>query len=460
MKRVTAEAVRRAWPEEVAPWVEALCEAGDALEIGLHLVGGPVRDFLLDRGVRDIDLIAEARGGEGGVTDKSTAETVARKAALPGVRIVVHRRFGTVRLQKGGVSVDVASVRSETYASPGALPTVEAGQLEQDLTRRDFTVNALALPLNAVASRGRSALIDPGRGLDDLRDGVLRVFHPRSFHDDPTRALRAARFAARLGFGLARGSRNTLRAALRDGAFGAVTGERYRAELEKLFLDPRHGLDPARAIRFLHETHVLAALEPGLGLPPTARGPLRRLGRDLGDDALGLAAEAPWIAGLRLWLAPLDVALRRRVLRRFAVRGAAARAINGHAKEAERVLARLARARGRGSVDALVRELPDETLLALAAEAPTPLRRRLLRWVGEDRRVQLPISGRDLVELGLEGPAVGRALARIRVGVLDGDIKDRDEALALAREVGARSSGKRARGPGSRSGPARGRGGG
>lgn len=437
MRRLTVDAVRRAIPERVAPWAEALSAAGDELGIGIHLVGGPVRDFLLGREVRDVDLIAEPREGSGGAAD------VARRAALAGVRCTEHPRFGTLRFEAGGESLDLATVRSESYAQPGALPTVAVGTLMEDLHRRDFTVNAMAVPLNRVARRGRPALIDPGSSLADLEAGVLRVFHARSFHDDPTRALRAARLAPRLGFRLARVTRSALRAALRDGAFGAVRGERFRAEIEKLFDDPRQGLDPARAVGMLQAEHVLGALEPGLHLPPSCRAPLRRLGRDLVELQQHLPVRAPWIAGLRVWVGALEADLRRRVLRRLAVRGAAALAVGRHRRESRQLLARLAAARGRGATDAVVRDLPPETLLALAAEATPPVRRRLLRWVREDRAKKPPVDGRDLLALGLSGPAVGRALARIRVAWLDAAIRSREDALALAKELARGGRGRR-----------------
>ncbi len=429
MKRVGIDQLRRALPEAVREATLAVAAAADGLGVGIHLVGGPVRDFLLGRPLRDVDLVAEPREGARG---KGDAAAVVAAAKLSGARVVAHARFGTVRIEQGGAVLDVATVRSERYASPGALPTVEPGGLDDDLRRRDFTVNGLAAPLNPTARRGRSSLIDPGEGLADLERGVLRVFHPRSFHDDPTRALRAARLAPRLGMSLARPSRSALRSALRDGAFGGVSGERYRAELEKLFADPAQGLDPANALGLLDEWHVLAALEPGLHLGREARTPLRRLGRDLRDPPASLRA---WLAGFMVWLGPLPAPLRRRVLRRFAVRGRAAERIVAHPREAAAALRRLARRRGRGATDAVLRGLGAEERWALAAGAPPPLRRRILRWAEEDRAVRLPVTGRDLVALGLDGPAVGRALERIRTGVLDKTVRSRDEALALAREM-------------------------
>ena len=429
MRRVTRDAVHRALPEALREAVLEVARSGDLHGVGVHLVGGPVRDFLLGRALRDVDLIAEPREGD------SDAASVARGASLGDARVVVHARFGTVRIDLGRESIDLATVRSEEYATPGALPTVGRGELLDDLRRRDFRINALAIPLNDCAGRGRQALIDPGEGVADLREGVLRVFHDRSFHDDPTRALRASRLAPRLGMSLARGSRSALRSALRDGAFGAVKGERYRAELVKVFTDPAHGLDPARALRLLEDWHVLAALEPGLGLPPEVRPALKRLGKDLTLDAPRSRRGAAWIAGLRVWLSPLAPGLRRRVLRRLAVRGEQAQRIAGHPAEAARLLRSLARARGRGAIDALLRDLPEDALLSVTAQADAPIRRRLQRWLREDRAVAVPVTGRDLVALGLEGPAVGKALARIRVAVLDGTVRNREEALALAREV-------------------------
>lgn len=432
MKRISLDLLRRALPEPVREATQRVAAAGDSLGIGIHLVGGPVRDFLQDRPLRDVDLVAEPREVTQG---KGDAAAVVAAAKLPDARVVGHERFGTVRVELGGFVLDVATVRSERYEAWGALPSVAPGSLDEDLRRRDFTVNGLAAPLNATARKGRPALIDPGEGLADLERGLLRVFHPESFLDDPTRALRAARLASRLGLTLARPSRNALRAALRDGAFGAVKGERYRAELVKLFEDPVPGLDPSRALRLLDEWHVLAALEPGLHLAASARTPLRRLGRDLAEASASLQ---PWLAGFMVWLGPLPVPLRRRVLRRFAVRGRAAERVVAYPRGAARVLRALSKRRGRGAADAVLRGFGAEEIQALASEAPASERRRILRWVQEDRAVRLPLSGRDLLELGLDGPAVGRALERIRLGVLDRKVRNRDDALALAAELAPR----------------------
>jgi tRNA nucleotidyltransferase (CCA-adding enzyme) len=420
--------VLRGLPEAAAALTRAVLEEADARKLRVHLVGGPVRDLLMGRPVRDVDLLVEAEQG-------CDAAQLARSVLTAERSATVHDRFGTVTLSDEKAEIDLATVRTETYAHDGALPTVASGTLEQDLRRRDFSVNALALPLSMAARAGRSGVVDVDDGLADLARRRLRVLHRRSFHDDPTRALRAARLAPRLGFNLTRDTRSALRAALRDGAFGRVSGDRLRREIVKLFGDAPLGLDPVRALRLLQEWHVLGALEPGLSLDREATAPLRRVGRAAAQPPWTAPRWQPWVSGLAVWLAPLAPALRRRVLRRFAVRGERVRRIVDFPRARDAWLRALARARGRGSIDAALVGVDEDSLHALHAAAPPGLRRRIARWAGEDRGRRLPVTGRDLVEIGLSGPAVGRALLRIRIAALDGAVHSREEALALAREL-------------------------
>jgi tRNA nucleotidyltransferase (CCA-adding enzyme) len=428
MKEPDLAAVSRAVPEEAASLLRSVLTEADARRLAVFLVGGPVRDLLLDRELRDVDLVVTRRGDAG-------AADLARAVATGDTRFTAHDRFGTVSLQCGEVRIDLATVRRERYPHDGALPTVEAGTLEEDLGRRDFTVNALALPLSDAARSRYAGVVDFNDGVVDLEQRRLRVLHPRSFHDDPTRALRAARLAARLGFALSRGSRSALRDALRDGAFGRVSGDRLRREIVNLFDDSVLGLDPSRALRLLSEWHVLGAIEPGLTLPREALVPLRRLGRAIAAPPWRRGRWRPWVAGLALWLAPAPPSLRRRVLRRFSVRGETARRIGAFAAARDGRLRALERARGRGAIDGLLRQLDEEDLHALFATAAPALRRRIVRYAAEDRSRRAPVTGDDLLAIGLEGPAVGRALARIRAAYLDGAVSDRAEALALAREL-------------------------
>ncbi len=394
-----------------------------------------MRDLLLRRELRDVDLLLEPRG-------RLDAERLARDAAPRDARIEVYDRFGTVRISRAEGAVDLATARSEQYRTPGALPRVGPGDLTTDLARRDFSVNAMALPLT---EDGPVRVVDPFGGIEDLERGVLRILHDRSFHDDPTRALRAARLAPRLGMSLSRSSGGSLRAALREGAFGAVSGDRLRRELDKLFDDACRGLDVVKALRLLDGWHVLGALEPGLGLPRPSVPALRRLGRSFADPPWRGPRLRRGVAGLATWLTPLSAGLRRRVLERLSVRGEWVDRIAGFPAGLLGLQRELQGARGRGAVDALLAGTREEELFALHAWADPPMRRRIVRWAAEDRARRAPVSGNDLTATGLSGPAVGDALATIRAAFLDGGVANREEALVLAAELGRKGGRRRSR---------------
>jgi len=433
MKLSAAEALR-GLPEAAKGPVGRVLEAADADDVAVYLVGGPVRDLLLGRPLRDVDLLFEA--------PPDRTNQVLAGAKLSDARLTRHERFGTFSLETPDVAIDISTARRESYAHAGALPQIEAGTLDEDLARRDFTCNALALPLSGAARARHRGVVAAQGAEEDLAKGRLRVLHRDSFQDDPTRALRAARLCARLGFSLSRDSRTALRDALRAGAFGRVSGDRLRAEWLKLFEDVAGGLDPVRPLRMLADWHVLAALEPGLRLPREAVVPLRRLGRFLTAPPFAPGRWLPWRVGLTLWLAPLSPGLRRRTLGRLGVRGSAAERIAAFRKLRDRALRALAGSHGRGAVDAALQGLHEEELVALHVVAPAGLRRRISRYADVDRHRKLPLQSADWTSLGLEGPALGRVQEALRVAFLDGRIRTREESLVLAGELGRRRHGK------------------
>ncbi len=239
------QALGRGWP-----MVGDLGALAVAQGITPWLVGGGVRDLLQGRPVRDIDVVVEG-----------DAPALAHAAAHRlGGTALAHAPFGTAKWTPSlwpvtEEPIDIATARSETYAQPGALPTVAPATLEDDLYRRDFTLNAMAICLHPDRL---GEILDPFNGRRDLEEGVLRVLHDRSFEDDPTRAIRAVRFAARLGLTLAPHTRQLLAAAVGSGVFGALSVDRLGAELDRLLQER----DPVVGLRTLDSWGLLPVFHP------------------------------------------------------------------------------------------------------------------------------------------------------------------------------------------------------
>ncbi|HMI82185.1 MAG TPA: hypothetical protein VK480_10395 [Solirubrobacterales bacterium] len=358
MRDLGAE-LRNAHPE--------LAAVREAAQEPVYLVGGAVRDLLLGQPRSDVDLVVEG-------------DAAALARSLGGGE-VEHERFGTAKAEVDGHEVDVASARTETYPEPGALPVVApAESIEDDLARRDFTINAMAIPL-----QGESSLIDPHGGREDLQRGLLRVLHPRSFEDDPTRAIRAARYASRYGFALEPETDRLLRQA----DLASVSADRRRAELERLAAEPtgRVGL----------------GLLAGWGIID-----LREGGVELMKAVEDLLKDPHWAE-----LVPRKHALI-----------AAALGPEG----AEQVLASMWMPRPGEGVELAEKRDPVELILARALGANW-LDSYLTAW----SKIELEIDGDDLIAAGVEqGPAVGRGLRAARNQKLEGEISGRDEELAAA----------------------------
>ncbi len=365
-----------------------------ALSGEVSAVGGAVRDALLGLPPGpEIDLVVEGDA-------RLLAERLGR--ALGG-RVVSHPRFGTASIEAPhGGRVDLVSARREAYAAPGALPSVSPGTLADDLARRDFTVNAMALRLSGARV---GELVDPYGGAPDLEAGLIRLLRPDGFAEDPSRLVRAARYAARLGFALAPETEAAARAAAPGLDLGSA---RVGSELQRLLDEP----SPAGALE------LLAAL----GVPWVSPDPQAAL------TELDAAAARPGAPDLPRWALRLGG-----VVTAEAVDGAAlpgwGRALAREAAAGAALADRLASAAAPSEVDALLRASPPAAAVgALAAGAEA-----VAGWWSGDRDRDAAVRGADLVAAGVPpGPEIGRALAAVRAAVLDGRVGGADEQLALA----------------------------
>jgi tRNA nucleotidyltransferase (CCA-adding enzyme) len=364
---------------------------------GVYLVGGAVRDLLLGGAPYDLDLVVEG-------------DAVALARSFGG-RMRVHDRFGTSTITLEGFSYDIGRARRETYAHPGALPDVTPAALEEDLLRRDFTVNAIAIALADGTLRAAP------NALEDLQARRLRVLHDKSFIDDPTRMLRLARYAARLRFAV----EPHTRALVDAGALSTVSGARVGNELRLIAQED----DPIAALECLHALGLDRAIHQDFGLMDAAlaRRALGLLPEDGRRDRLALAVAGREVPGEEL--AALLDSLAFPAADRDAIFAAATKAPGlAAALESAASASQTAQAIDGGGAE----------LVALAgALGPSG---PAADWLDRLRHVHLEIGGDDLVAAGVApGPAVGRGLRAALAAKLDGHAPGREEELRSALEA-------------------------
>jgi tRNA nucleotidyltransferase (CCA-adding enzyme) len=377
---------------------------------GVYLVGGAVRDLLLRGAAPDLDLVVEGDAAE-----------VARRI---GHDVVVHDRFGTSTVKVDGLTYDLARARRERYARPGALPEVEPAPLSEDLTRRDFTVNAIAVALGG-PDAGR--LIAAPGALEDLDARRLRILHEKSFIDDPTRLLRLARYRSRLGFSIEPRTAELAQEAVDSSALGTVSGARIGAELRLLAREP----DPVAAFGALRELALDSAIHPDYGLKETdadlAQSALRLLPAEGRPGLLVLALAARGVR--RSELEPL--------LERLAFTAGDRDTILPAAAEAENTARSLADARRPSEIAAAVAGAGPEQVAIAGAMGAEPA---AAEWLERLRHVKLEVDGRDLLAAGVpEGPRIGRGLRAALAAKLDGRAGGREQQLQAALEGAAES---------------------
>lgn len=399
--------------DRLAPVLEAAAEAVREDE-RLYLVGGTVRDVLLGVPSLDVDVVVE---GDAVAVAGRLAEALAGS-------MTVHGRFGTAVVDRGdGSHVDVVTARRETYAEPAALPVVEPGTIEDDLRRRDFTLNAIAASL---APDEFGALVDPCGGRADLAAGTIRVLHERSFADDPTRIVRAIRYESRFDFRMDTATDTLARAAVDAGLLELLTPTRLGDELVTLLAEDRVGA----ALERLADLGVDRAIHPALAAGPEAAGLAARadeLRAELGVDAPAWRIR---LAVLALHVPPGEL---ERLLDGFGLRRHDVRQVVGAVTLAPKLVERLAGDADPADVVALADPgAPDAPLLALAlADLPA-----LRTYFTTLRGVRLNVDGDDLAELGLaESPRVGEVLAELRRRKLRGELDGREAELAAARDL-------------------------
>jgi tRNA nucleotidyltransferase (CCA-adding enzyme) len=399
------------------------------------LVGGAVRDLLLHGTPREIDLVLDGAPASFPNAAALFAHELASLLAAAGEdgepQVSVHERFGTAAVCWSGGRVDVAARRAERYPHPGALPEVSPAGEREDLLRRDFTVNAIAVALHG--SR-RGTISAAPHALEDLAARQLRVLHSHSFEDDPTRLLRLGRYAARLRFTVEPGTAQLAAQAIEHGALAAVSASRIGAELRLVLSEP----DLLPTLETLSSLRVLQALDPPLTLDADLLGrALRLLPADGRPHLLALAALFRPLVSEPHTLAeseahdPRDRLLE--ALERFEYPAGERRPVVEAAMYAALLAEEIAIADCPSELWELLAGVAVEAVALAGAVAERggdrQARAAAESWIDELRHVRLQISGEDLLRAGVpQGPEIGERLGEALRQRLDGMIEEGPQA--------------------------------
>lgn len=418
--------------EQGAKLIELISFEARKRNLALYLAGGLARDLLLRRRTLDFDFVVEG-----------DAIDFARSLRnVFGGAVEIHKPFGTAKwildesvanslslsLDELPASVDFVTARSETYAHPAALPKVTSSEIESDLWRRDFSVNALAIQSSPHEQSGR--LLDFCNGLDDLKQGLIRALHEQSFVDDPTRILRALRYAERLGFTLESDTAEWMLAALPY--LGRVTGQRLRNEIDLILREPRAGAILLR----LHELGALANIHPVFGISTRMPDLIARCQnfkppwtREVVDEQT-----LRWI----MLESEIVSAEARTLCERLALTNQLTKAITASARLCEQMPLLDDPSIRPSRVTQILDAFPDAALQAnwlLAADNPA-VQERIAKYASDWRQRRPTISGDDLKALGLApGPRYRQLLDQLRFAWIDGEISSAREEAALLRQL-------------------------
>jgi tRNA nucleotidyltransferase (CCA-adding enzyme) len=418
-------------PQERLSLLRELGNRADEDGVSLYLVGGVVRDLLLKRKDWDLDLAVEGDGID-------FARLVADRY---GAGLAVFERFATSRLVfQDGLKMDIATTRRESYAHPAVLPTVQPASIEEDLSRRDFTINAMAVQLNP---RQFGRLLDPYGGQNDLRARTIRVLHAGSFQDDPTRLFRAIRFEQRFGFRLERTTLRLLARAAATDLIQQLSGPRLQNEILLLFAEH----DPVRAIARLGQLKLLRFLHRRLCYTTNVKRVVTAVPKAFAwwahrfQDSV-IDRPILYLMALSSESSPVVVAA---MIRRLALSRVQARNVRVGGSLVDRALKRLT---NKGTVRPsqvfrLLADFSDEALVLLLAKQVSAqhgvrvslLKRHLVAYA-RNRAIKTALTGRDLQAMGLKpGPQYKTILGKLLDARIDGTITTEADERVLAHRL-------------------------
>ncbi|MEO2083032.1 MAG: CBS domain-containing protein [Desulfurobacteriaceae bacterium] len=422
--RNVAERLKSALPEEYFSLIRKIGEIADKKGVNAYIVGGFVRDLIIGRKNFDIDVVVEGDATE-------LAKAVVKEL---GGKVHTFERFKTATVVfPDGKRIDFASARTEVYKAPGALPEVDMAPLKKDLMRRDFTINTLAIKINK-NEFGR--LIDFFGGLKDIKEKKIRVLHSLSFVEDPTRMLRAIRFATRYRFELGKNTEKLLKMAVERKLFKTVEGQRIYHELKQILLED----NPLRVINRLNDYGILTAIFPGIKWDRAKKDLFERIRKiaiwhKLNFPSSKVNYSIPYFAAL-FYREPKNKV--ESWLKKIAIPQKEAQIIKRILNEFKGISSALSQSKRNSQVFSVLEGKPEELLLFLSAEVEDSTREKVLAYMKDWRFIKLAVSGNDIKALGLPpSPVYKKILDKLKYAVIDRKIPpaDREKQLEYLKEL-------------------------
>ncbi len=409
------------FPAEIVEILKLSGSIAEGSGFSAYLVGGSVRDLLLGKANLDIDIVIE---GDGIQFANMLAERI--KA-----RVKPHKKFGTAKVKRGTLHIDIATARTEYYESPAALPKVETSSIKKDLYRRDFTINTLAIRLNP---NGFGLLIDFFGGQRDLKEKTIRVLHNLSFVEDPTRAFRAIRFSERFGFRLSRHTAFLMKSALEMNLFAKLSGTRLYEELLLSFNET----NPSLTLKRFSDHGLLKVIHEKIVFDRQLESEVESAGETLAwYNLLYLDQKIEkGILYLMTLLSHLDVRERTETLARLSTPPKARAIILAGVEQQREILASLPA----GDPVSLYRLLAGRELeiilFSMSSTKDTGKKKDISHFLIELRKVQPMLKGNDLKKLGLpQGPLYTKILHELRDERLAGRLKTWSDEIDFVKKT-------------------------
>lgn len=389
-------------PEEIQKILEVVRDTAEEEGCSVYLVGGFVRDLLLFYPTQDLDFVVEGSGGQ-------FAKALMKR--VPDCKLTQHIKFGTAQIIfPNGSHLDVASTRWEYYSFPGALPQVEESCLRDDLFRRDFTINSMAICLNA---EHFGELVDYYGGKRDLQQGEIRLLHNISFIDDPTRMLRAIRFSERYQFKLAKETLDALDTALESGVLSKLSVERFTVEILLIFNEKNY-LAMGRAL-----------ISSGLFKAWFGEDYDWNFSSEDVVDSAGWSENARWLISI----SRMDAHTIKKLLDRVCLN----KSLRDDTLTFVRTREALKEPLTLSERDRLLNKVPKGVVMVIARDGR--YKKQIIEWLEASQRINMSLDGKDLLQMGVrEGPEIGEFLDLVRKAWLEGRICTIEEEKGIVRQ--------------------------